>query len=193
MEVQVALADHHAFTAGAGTPSRKDLHWQGLDRWVWDPQVPAAWNISGFATCSSPHTYQEVSGQLWYDYVVQNLHVGSHLPEECGPTSMVWYWCQALWNSASLSTCYILVKSTNDLVVILVNELSLNVVLYMNKYNHACCHMCKFHSCCMSLIKSYGWTLVQVDVIWWTCLMISVILLWKDLQKWKFYKWFFLV
>lgn len=53
---------------------------QGFDRRVWNPEVPAARYAGGPAACPSPHPHQEVPGQRRHRHVVPHLHVGHHLP-----------------------------------------------------------------------------------------------------------------
>lgn len=55
--------------------------WQGSHRWVWNPQVPAAWHLGGAAASASPHPHPQVPGKLRHCHVVPHLHVGSYLFE----------------------------------------------------------------------------------------------------------------
>jgi len=53
---------------------------QRSDRRVWDPEVPATWDSGWTSASSSSDPDPQVPGQQRHDDVVQNVHVGCHLP-----------------------------------------------------------------------------------------------------------------
>ena len=54
---------------------------EGPDRRERDPAVPATRDAGGSAPSPSSHPHQEVPGKCCHCHLVQDIHVGRHIPQ----------------------------------------------------------------------------------------------------------------
>ncbi|XP_041671067.1 protein HID1-like [Cheilinus undulatus] len=89
-------SDRHEALTGSGPTGGEDLHQQGFDRRVRNLKVPPARHAGRPPACPSSHPHQEVPSQRRHRHVVQDIHVGRHLPTQCGSSNLVRHGHQAL-------------------------------------------------------------------------------------------------